>query len=426
MTNGNPSHECTQIKLKYGAEYREIFVPKENLVGVLIPQEMPGVADPIDEIRRSLQHPIVSKPLAEMAKGKSNVVILCSDITRPAPSYLMLPPIIEELNKAGVKDEKITVVFGLGYHRPHTKEEKIALAGPHIFTRVKCIDHDRNDCKYLGQSSRGTPVWVFKPVAEADLIIGTGNLEFHYKAGYSGGDKALMPGVCSRETIQANHVMMIRPGTRPGKADGNPMREDIEEIGRMAHVEFIVNVILNEKKEIVKSVAGDPVKAHREGCKYIDQMYKKPIPQKADIVIASTGGHPKDINLYQAQKGFEHASYAVKDGGIIILLAKCEENLGEDIFQDWMFRASSPSDPLRWIQEEFVLGAHKAAVICQVLVSKRAYLVSEIPDEIVEKCFFKPAGSLEDALKRALDEMGSKAKIIIMPYANSTLPYVEE
>ena len=154
--------------------------------------------------------------------------------------------------------------------------------GEEVYSKVRCIDHDINDCVYLGTTKKA-PVEVFRPVAEADLIIATGNLEFHYKAGYSGGDKALLPGVCSKRTIETNHVMMIKPGTMPGRAEGNPMREDIEEAGRIAGVNFIVNAVLNSHKEIVKVVAGDPVKAHREGAKYIDKMYKRNIEEKVDV-----------------------------------------------------------------------------------------------------------------------------------------------
>ena len=416
----------TEIKLKYGTEYHRIFIPTQNIMDILIPDDLPAASDQLEEVRHSIKNPICSEPLGILAKGKKNIVILCSDLTRPSPSHLLVPPILEELNAAGVTDEQITVIFGLGYHRSHTEEEKKKLVGVNVYNRVKCIDHDRSNCVYIGDTSRGTPLWVFEPVFKSDFIIGTGNLEFHYKAGYSGGNKALMPGVCNKESIQANHVMMIRPGTMPGKADGNPMREDIEEAGKMGGVQFIVNAVLNSNKDIVKCVSGDPIKAHREGCKYIDRMYKRPIPEKADIAICCPGGHPKDINLYQAQKGFENSSYAVKDGGIIILFAKCSELLGEATFEDWMMRATSPDDPVKWVQEEFVLGAHKAVVYCMVLQNKKAYLVSELPDDLAKKCFFEPAKSVEEALEKALAEMGPDAKVLIMPAANSTLPYVQE
>lgn len=418
--------DTTEIKLKYGNEYKVVSIPTKNIIDILNPEDLPVVPDQLEEVKTSLKNPINSQPLSILAKGKKNVVILCSDITRPAPSHLLVPPIIEELNSIGVEDHQITIVFGLGYHRSHTKEEMIKLVGEKIYNRIKCIDHDRSNCIHIGTTSRGTPIEVFEPVAKADFIIGTGNLEFHYKAGYSGGSKALMPGVCSKESIQANHVMMIKPGTMPGRADGNPMREDIEEGAQIGGLNFIVNAVLNSNKEIVKCVSGHPIGAHRQGCKYIDMMYKRPITEKADIVICCPGGHPKDINLYQAQKGFENSSYAVKDGGIIILLAKCEELLGEPIFEDWMMRANSPDEPIKWIQEEFILGAHKAVVYCMVFQRKKCYLLSELPDDLAKKCFFEPIKAVEEGLRRGLEEMGSDARILIMPSANSVLPYIKE
>ena len=413
------------VELKYKSSYVDVDIPDKNLYAVLNPEDLPGVEDPFREVRNALDNPIGSIPLKEMAKGKKNVVILASDITRPSLSHILVPPIIEELKEAGVEYDNITVVFGLGYHRKHTEEEKKKLVGEEVYSKVRCIDHDINDCVYLGTTKRGTPVEVFRPVAEADLIIATGNLEFHYKAGYSGGDKALLPGVCSKRTIETNHVMMIKPGTMPGRAEGNPMREDIEEAGRIAGVNFIVNAVLNSHKEIVKVVAGDPVKAHREGAKYIDKMYKRNIEEKVDVVIASCGGFPKDINLYQAQKGLGNAGYAVKDGGSIILLAECREGLGEPTFEDWMLRAKTPHDCVEWIQEEFKLGAHKAAVICMVLERVKVYLISELDENLVRNIFFIPARSAQQALDDALREYGEEAKVLVLPYANSTLPYVE-
>jgi len=414
------------VELKYKSSYVEVNIPDSNLYAVLNPDDLPGIKDPLQEVKDAIKNPIGSVPLKEMARGKKNIVILASDISRPSPSHILVPPIVAELREAGVCYDNITVVFGLGYHRKHTEEEKKKLVGEEVYSKVKCIDHDINDCVYMGTTTRGTPVEVFRPVAGADLLIATGNLEFHYKAGYSGGDKALFPGVCSKRSIEANHIMMIRPGTMPGKADGNPMREDIEEAGRIANVSFIVNAVLNSHKEIVKVVAGDPIKAHREGAKYIDRMYKRNIKEKVDIVVASCGGFPKDINLYQAQKGLENASYAVKDGGSIILLAECREGLGEATFEEWMLKARSPHDPVEWIQKEFKLGAHKAAVICMVLERVKVYLISSLDKNLVKDIFFIPAESAQDALNTALKEYGERAKVLVLPYANSTLPYVEQ
>jgi len=233
-----------------------------------------------------------------------------------------------------------------------------------------------------------------------------------------------MPGVCSKATVQANHAMLFEPGARSGQIEGNPIRADIEEIGRMAGVAFMVNAVLNSHNEIVACVAGDPVKAHRQGCSYIDRMYKRTIPTKTELETCSTGGHPKDINRYQSQKAFENASYSVRDGGIIILAARCKELLGEPTFDEWMRSATSVEEPIARIRQEFVLGAHKAAVICQVLKRNKAYLVSDIPEELAEECFFMPARTVGEALQSALEEMGPEAKVLIMPYANSTVPQV--
>ncbi|MGI6142395.1 MAG: nickel-dependent lactate racemase [bacterium] len=417
--------DTQKFQLKYGRGYQEVEIPKDNLLTVLYPQDIEGVPDEEAEIRRALANPIDSPPLGVLARGKKQVAILVSDITRPAPSYKMLPSLLDELNDAGVRDDQITVYFGLGYHRKHTEEEQRRLVGDEVFQRVKCIDHDRDDCVNLGTTSRGTPIEVFRPVAESDLIIGTGNLEIHYRAGYSGGFKALMPGVCSKNTVQTNHAWKFRPGSGPGINEGNPLREDIEEVGQMAGVAFILNVVLNSKKEIVKAVAGHPIKAHREGCIYIDRMYKCPIPQPADIVIASCGGYPKDINLYQAQKGLDNAGFAVRDGGIIILVGECGEGLGEKTFAEWMLKAENVNEPVEWILQEFILGAHKAAVICQVLQRAKGYLVSAIDPQLAKDIFFHPFATVSEALGQALEEMGPEAKIIVMPYANSTLPFVK-
>lgn len=413
------------IELKYGKQEVSVNIPVNNILDIIYPNDLSGAQDENKEIIRALENPINSAVLSELVKNKKNVVILASDITRPSPSYKIIPPLVDEINKAGVTDNQITIIFGLGYHRKHTEKEVQRLLGEDIYKRIKYLDHDINQCVNIGTTSQGTPIEIFKPVLDSDFIIATGNLELHYMAGYSGGNKALMPGVCSKDTIQYNHNMMMKPGSQAGKIDGNPLRDDIDEVGKIANVGFILNVILNSKKEIVAAVAGDPIEAHREGIKTIDKMYKRPIPQLADIVIGSTGGYPKDINLYQAQKGLEHCSYAVKKGGRIILVAECKERLGEDTFEEWMMKAKSHKEPIKWIQEEFKLGAHKAAVICMTLDKASSYLISSFDKDETEEMFFKYADSIQTALEESLDELGADSKVLIMPYASSTLPFVE-
>jgi len=267
-------------------------------------------------------------------------------------------------------------------------------------------------------------VEVFKPVVESDLIIATGNLELHWFVGYSGGNKALLPGVCSKTSIEKNHSLMLSEHAVAGNIDTNPVRLDIEEAGSIANVGFIVNVVLNSKKEIVKAVAGHPIYAHREGVKYIDQMYKLPIKRKYDIVVASCGGFPKDINLYQAQKGLDNAFHAVKEGGTIVLVAECREGFGERTFEEWMRKAKSPDEPLQWIRSNFVLGGHKAVGFCKVLKKAEIFLCSSMNEETVKDVFMKPFNDVQQALNEALQKHGKSADILIMPFANSTLPVV--
>lgn len=414
------------VCLKYGNSLLKMKIDDKNLMGIYTPKDLPKVVDVEKEVLRSLMDPIGSSPLRYLAKDKKNVVILVSDITRPSPSDLMLPPIIKELNCAGVSNDCITVIFGLGTHRCHTEEEKRKLVGEYAYRNVMCIDHEIENCISIGVSKRGTPVEVFKKVAESDFLIVTGNIELHYIAGYSGGNKGLFPGTCSLKTIQTNHSMMVNTKCRPGNLIDNPVRDDIEEAGALAKVRFIVNVVLNSKKEVVKVVAGDPILAHREGAQYVDVMNKRRLEKEADIVVASCGGFPKDINLYQAQKALENANYAVKKGGSIILAAECKDGLGEAVFEKWMLDAESIDEPLKWIQERFVLGGHKAAVICKVLKNADVILVSGFNEEYVKKIFFTPAKTIQDALNMALKKHGGDATVLVLPYAASTLPYIEK
>lgn len=251
-----------------------------------------------------------------------------------------------------------------------------------------------------------------------------GNIEFHYFAGYSGGAKAIMPGVSTREAIRANHCNMVYDEAKAGNLDTNPVRIDMEEAGKIVGIDFIVNVVLDANKNIIKAVAGNYIKAHREGCKFLDKLYKIEIPEKADIVITTPGGFPKDLNLYQAQKSLDNAKHAVKDGGIIILAASCKEGFGEKTFEKWMLGFEKPEDMVIELKKNFVLGGHKAAAIAKVLQKCSVYLVSDIDPDTVKKMFMKPYKDVQDAVDDALNIKGRDAKVILMPHAGSTLPHI--
>jgi len=414
-----------KVSLKYGEKQLQLEVPDHT--ELLSPKtEFPSVDDPFGEVRRALDNPIASPTLTQVVENMKprKIAILVSDLTRPSPSHIIVPPILEELNRAGVKREQIKIVFGLGFHRKMSEEEMKKAVGEEVFERYECINHDIDNCVYIGETSRGTPVEVFRPVIESDLIIATGNLELHWFVGYSGGYKALLPGVCSKRTIEKNHSLMLSENAIAGNIN-SPVRLDIEEAGAMTNVRFIVNVVLNSKKQIVKAVAGHPIAAHREGVKYIDAMYKVPIAKKYDVVIASCGGFPKDINLYQAQKGLDNASHAVKDNGTIVLVAECREGFGERTFEEWMRKAKSPDEPLQWIRSNFVLGGHKAVGFCRVLKKADIFLCSSMDENVVREIFMTPFIDPQRAIDAALEKHGKSASVLLMPYANSTLPMLE-
>lgn len=411
-----------KIELGFGDTTQILNIPDENLSEVLVPNNIEHRMSADEAVKNALEHPIASARLRDIVKPGEKIAIITSDITRPMPTYAVMPFLLDELSGAGVSDKDITLVFALGSHRKHSDAEKIKLAGEETFRRIACVDGDTADCVHLGVTSRGTPVDIVRCVAEADRRICLGNIEYHYFAGYSGGAKAIMPGVSTRDAIQSNHRMMIEKEACAGNLDTNPLRQDIEEAARMCGIDFILNVVLDEHKKIIYAVAGDSVKAHRQGCRFLDTLYGKRIKQKADIVVVSQGGAPKDLNLYQTQKALDNAKHAVKDGGIIVLVGSCKEGLGEKVFEEWMTGAEKSADLIARIKKEFRLGGHKAAAIALVLEYADIYLVSDMEDAFVKKLFFTPFKTVQDAFNAALEKKGKNASVLVMPYGGSTLP----
>lgn len=415
-----------KLEFGYGKGVQTVEVPAGHPVEVLIANPVEHERYGETAVRYALENPIGAPRLRELAKPGQKIAIMASDISRPVPSYEILPTIIDELFQAGCSPDDITVVFGLGSHRKHTTEEQRKLVGERVFNTIRCVDSDPDDCVYIGTTQQGTPVDITRVVAEADFRICTGNIEFHYFAGYSGGVKALMPGVSTPAAIQANHSMMVSDDAHAGKIEGNPIRMDIEEAGRIVGIDYIVNVVLDEHKHIVYAVAGDSVAAHREGCSYLDKMYIKEIPQRADIVIVSQGGAPKDANLYQTQKALDNAKHAVRKGGTIILIGACNEGLGSTKFEEWLVEAPTAASMIERINKEFVLGGHKAAAIAMVLENASIDLISDMDDEFVRSIFMNPQPSAQEAFDAAIRKYGENATVIAMPFGGATLPKAKE
>ena len=414
-----------KLEFGYGKGIQAVEVPEKNLLAVLTANPMEHAHRGEATVRHAMANPIGTPKLEEMVHPGQKVAIVTSDISRPLPSYELLPSVLDALYAGGIRREDISVVFALGSHRPHTEEEKRHLAGDRAYSEVRCIDSDPNDCIHMGTTSHGTPVDITRVVAEADVRICLGNIEFHYFAGYSGGAKAIMPGVSTPAAIQQNHRMMVSQDACAGKLAGNPIREDIEEAGNICPIDFIVNVVLDEHKHIVYAVAGEVTKAHRVGCNYLDQMYRKPIPQRADIVLVSQGGAPKDANLYQTQKALDNAKHAVKKGGTVILIGACPEGFGSAKFESWLKEAPSAHSMVERIGREFQLGGHKAAAIGMVLEDARIDFVSEMDPELVRSIFLVPQPDAQTAFDQAMGRYGENATVIAMPFGGATLPMTE-
>ena len=404
-----------------GKEQIEVTIPDENVLGVLH-ANLPDI--PLDEqntIKNALENPIGSAKLRDIVKPGEKIVIVTSDISRPMPSYKVLPAVLDELKAAGVKNEDVSIVLALGSHRGHTDEEKKKLCGEKVYSEYRILDSN-GEMVHLGTTANGTPVDIYKPVADADRRILMGNIEYHYFAGYSGGMKAIMPGVSTREAIQKNHSRMVDPAASTGKIDGNPVRQDIDSVREFVPIDFIVNVVLDEHKQIRYCVAGDVIEAHRAGCKLLDTMYSLPIPKKPEIVIVSAGGYPKDMNLYQAQKALDNAGKAVMDGGAIVWIASAVEGLGEKHLEEWMLSHDDPLDMIPHIEREFVLGGHKAAAIAMVMKRAKIYLYTDLDKEFTEKLHFNYVADLQQTIDDLLAQYGEKASVLLMPYGGSTLP----
>jgi lactate racemase len=374
-------------------------------------------------IREALESPIDSPMLRTLAVGKQSAVILISDITRLCPSYTFLPALLDELNAGGIPDARIHLVVALGLHRKQTSEEIRSLVGDTVIQRVRVMNHSAipEDCIPLGVTKHGTPIEINRTVAQADLRIVTGSIEPHALVGMSGGIKALVPGTASWRCIEANHSLSQRYQATPGDPD-NPIHQDLEETLQFIGVDFLLNVIVNHRREIIDAVAGHVIHAHRMGVQKARKRFIIPVAHPYDIVIASAGGYPKDMQLYQAVKSLKNASSITKPGGAILLVARCEEMFGNGIFQYWTEVIQDRSRIKQMLNEKFVMGAHKLAHIDEILSKHQVYFYSDVPPATVELVGFQPVHNLLGTI-RSLTEK-SELQVALMPHASITFPEI--
>ncbi len=409
-----------KIELPYGKSKLTLEVPESMFSEILLPKKKEGVKNPISEVEKSIRNPVPTEfsPLDELINGSGKTSIVVNDITRSTPTHLMLPPILRVLKECGVQRDDIRIIIATGTHRPVTREEMNKILGD-IAGKYKVLNHNCDDeLVYLGETSFNTPVYLNETFMESEYKILTGEVELHYFAGYSGGRKSVLPGVSGRETITRNHSMLLDPRSDIGVLDGNPVHEDMTEAAEMAEITFTVNIVKNEKKEIVSVFSGDFKEVLRRGAKVVDQMYKVKAKEKVDTVLVSAGGFPRDINVYQAQKAVFNAEKMVKRGGTIILFAQCREGVGNKVFEEWMRECNDMKDAEERVKEKFVIGGHKAYYWFRTVENYRLIMVTDLPKEIVEDMFRCEKMSPEHAVKEIDGEFS------VLPYGGDTLPIV--
>jgi len=418
-----------ELWLPYGKTEVVARIQAENLLKVVKTTGSPGVKDSNAEIMRALDNPLESKSLEDIVGSGDRVAIVVDDATRATPNRSMLYPILDKLNLSGVNDKDVSIIIGRGSHRPTKPNEFSALIGEDVKDKVKVVDHDcdANNLVEVGETSRGTKVLLNRTFMEADVKILTGDVGFHYYAGYSGGKKSILPAISGRNTIQHNHAFLLHPQSKTGNLDGNPVHLDMQEAAHMVNVDFTLNVVLNSEKKIVKAFAGDLDKVFMQGVKLVDKMYKIPVEKPADIVLTSPGGYPLDIDLYQSYKAVDSTLSVVQEGGVIILVAECPEGHGNQVFYKWMKEYKNLENVERRLKRKFLLGAHKAYYLFNALKKVKIFLVSTMPSFYTENIFrLRAANSVNLALQSAIKITGKNSKVLVLPHGSSTFPVLKK
>jgi nickel-dependent lactate racemase len=366
-------------------------------------------------------HPFGVADPEEVLQPGTRLAIIVNDHTRPTPTRALLSLLWDRIREH-VRAENVSVVVGTGTHRAPTEPELEAILGPLRRTfRVRVHDCDQ-DLVEVGVTARGTPVLLNRVVAEADRVIAIGHIGMHYYAGYSGGRKGILPGVAGRATIEANHAQMTDPSSSACLYRGNPISDEMVEAAKMVPL-IIIDVVLASDGGIAKIVIGEPEAAHAAGRAFWDEHFQVPFDEPYDVVIASAGGHPKDINLYQAYKALYNAMRTVRDGGFVFLAAACPEGIGHRVFADWVQRSPTPDDVLAlYDREGFALGGHKAVYLARDAKRASIYLRSEIDPQTVRRYYMQPADDPAPVLDAACETFGRTSRILLLPHAEDTFP----
>ena len=419
-----------RVELWYGKGTLPVEIPDENLVAVLRKKEVEPLPDPEGAVERALESPIASRPLSEIAKGRRDACVVISDITRPVPNKVVLPPILRTLERCGIPKDKITILVATGMHRPTTDEELDWMVGEEIRKNYRIVNHvarDRSSLVYLGETSLGTPIWLNRLFYESDLKILTGLIEPHFMAGYSGGRKAVCPGLVGPETMRVFHGPrhLEDPRAETGVIEGNPLHIDATEIARKAGVDFIVNVAVDEKRRVIGVFAGDLEEAFMEGVRFVEDCVKAEVSEPADIVVTSAGGYPLDATFYQTVKAMVVPLPAVKEGGTIIVASALSEGIGGPEYTETLLSLDDIHKFVErlWDPDFFVLDQWEIEEQAKALRKAKVSLYSDgLDKETLSKLFVEPLSSVEEGIERALSEHGPDAKIIAIPEGPYVMP----
>ncbi len=419
------------MELKYGTTSFPFELPPGKVIAALQAAPLHSEDDPQAIVRTALDS---CRHIIKTFRPGERVVIITSDITRYTGSEVYLPLLVERLNAAGIRDENIEVIVALGIHRRQTPHEHEKIMGG-IHGRIRVSDHDCDDrgkLVLLGRTTAGIEVEVNRRAAEADRVILTGTIGFHYFAGFGGGRKSVLPGVASRKSCMASHFAVLNRGEGSGRnpraatgvLDGNPVHEAMVEACAMVAPAFMLNTVLSPDKRIVAAFAGDWREAHLAGCEYYAERFSYPIERTADLVVVSCGGFPKDINFVQAHKAMEYGSHAVRDGGVMILLAECRDGFGNATFFNW-FRFRDLGEFEAELRRNYEINGQTAYSTLAKAQRFSVVLVSALPPEEVEIMGMTPARSLGEALERAEELLPFDYTAYVIPQGGTVLPVLK-
>lgn len=424
-----------RVTLDYGRTGLEVDLP-EGTVGPLTIRQAEPLADPTAALEHALANPIGTRPLADLARGKSSACILISDITRPVPNKLLLPPILRTVEAAGVPRDRIIILNATGLHRPNEGAEMVEMVGEEIVANYRIQNHfgkRLDEHVYLGTTPNGVPAWIDRRYIEADLKITTGLIEPHLMAGYSGGRKLICPGIAALETVSVWHGprFLEHPKADCGSVEGNPVHEENTRIALMAGCDFIVNVCIDGKRQVTWLGAGDMIKAWETGVDFCRQVVRAGVDEPLDVVVTSCAGYPLDTTWYQAVKGLTGALPIVKKGGTIVLAASMSQGLGSPEFQELLrssnymqrFYSGNQSAPQA---ETCEMDEWQLIMLAKVLHHCRVKVVSDgLSPEVLRDCLVEPYATVEEAVSSALVDYGPNAKVGVIPKGPYVLPYLK-